>query len=142
MTYKWGMLKGEMDSDEQKFMQYIAGVGLIEADFSHNQNPSPQSQGAIESFRTLQNFICFDEFKQYWEDLDEGLKEYKYAGSWSKRDLNFCERLRGQKAQVEFILDRLLAWQVRRSKLKHDDLNAKAVVSVADYLKKLEAGQI
>ncbi len=142
MVYKWEMLKGEMDSDERKFMRYIAGVGLIEADFSHNQNPNPQSQGAIEAFRTLQDFNYFDEFKQYWEDLSDGLEEYKDTGLWSKIDLDFCERLRGQRLQVEFILDRLLVWRVKHGKLKCDNLNAMAVVTVADYLKRLRADQV
>lgn len=136
MEYRWGMLKGELDREERKFMLYLIERGIAETQPLYEQSKSPQTRGAVEAFISFRQFNSIEEFEQFWNELNDGMEDARQA------DENpFYWRLRGQQAQIEFILDRILAWRVKHGRADATSLSAKAVISVVEYLQRRDAGQ-
>jgi hypothetical protein len=132
-TGMWNELTGNLTFEEQQLVDYICDAGLKETRELQSKKPSAQTAGAILAFEILQDIrmSTFNELKEQYHLLEDRMNSMRgnVADYW---------KIRGQQLQIEFILDRLLAYRVLT-----DELDApipdRAGEYVSKYLNLLEA---
>lgn len=134
MNQEWNKLRGELSFEERQLVNRICEQGLQETrELLKTQDikiPQARTRGAIQAFEIIADhqFETFEGFVNQWEKLEKRrIKLQSERGTVIK----YWET-RGQQLQIEFVLDRLLAYRVMRTQVKAT-ISARAANYVGDW---------
>lgn len=135
MLSEWNKLTGDLSFEERQLVNHICTEGLKETrkllkERTHKTGLA-QTRGAILAFETIQDeqFTTCQQFLEQQEKLrrrcvelrgDEQLLEY-----W---------KVRGQQLQIEFVLDRILAYRAMTNQVVAS-ISARAVLYVGNWVR-------
>lgn len=109
MLSEWNKLTGKLSFEELNLIDHICDEGLKETRQLLKEKGEDQTRGAILAFETIedQQFGTCEEFLEQRSKLDQKCtqlrKDERLAEYW---------KTRGQQLQIEFVLDRILAYRV------------------------------
>lgn len=135
---EWRKLIGEFSYEELKLIQHICTTGIAECQQLLNQNrpdtSNEQTKGAILAFQTIQDHPpkspqeLIDQHQKFNTKCRELRNSDKILQYWNKR---------GQQLQLEFILERILAYRVLTQQITDNvALYASAVQYVHQWIKR------
>lgn len=113
MLSEWNKLTGELSFEERQLVDHICVAGLKETRHLLNEREhetgQAQTAGAILAFETIQDqqFGTCEEFLEQQRKLDQRCTQLR-----NSEQLAEYWKTRGQQLQIEFVLDRILAYRV------------------------------
>lgn len=135
MLSEWSKLTGELTFEERQLVDHICEVGLKETrellKTKEHETERAQTEGAVLAFEIIEEsqFTC-------QEFLDQHAKlEERCRGLRNHEQLLDYWKMRGQQLQLEFILDRLLAFRVMTFQVQAS-ISARAGLYVAKWCQK------
>lgn len=134
MNPEWKKLTGDLSYEEQQLIIHICDKGLKETrqllKKREHETERAQTEGAILAFQTIEDhhFTTCQELMGQWNKLDQRCDELR------SQDRNIVEywHMRGQQLQVDFILERILAYRVITKQITAT-LSGRAAIYVGEW---------
>ena len=136
MLSQWRKLEGDLSFEERELVNNICVNGLKETRRLLEKRKSSQTEGAILAFETIeeQQFTTCEEFLDQRGKLERRCIELRD----NEQSSEYWE-VRGQQLQIEFILDRILAYRVMSRQLAAH-ISARAGLYVGEWHNKRTTG--
>ena len=135
MISEWVKLTGALTFEERQLVDYICETGLkgtrkLLKTRKHDTGRA-QTEGAILAFEIIEDaqFTTCQEYLDQWKKLEEQCRKLRD----NKQLLDYW-KTRGQQLQLEFILDRLLAFRVMTHQVQAS-ISARAGLYVGEWQK-------
>ena len=132
VRYQWDYLTGKIPVYEIAFLVHLCNKGVSQSAllsvFTKNDGGSASIEraGKTEALRLMRTFLHYNEFRSTWDALSTGITEAtlgfnnSMSDAESKPHVEFYWRLKGQQAQMQFVLERLLVFREMQNGYRFD----------------------
>lgn len=144
MKSEWAKLEGKLTFEEKSLVNHICETGLQSTKSlllkTTQTTTRAQTEGAILAFEILvdANLRTFKDYIDQWDKFEERCRTYRDREKANNKDILAYWKIRGQQLQIQFILDRLLAYRAMTNQIHDVSLSSMAVEYVGRWMNSLE----